>query len=122
MNLPNTPFDNLYKFLAIFGLVIIGYSAFFISSSTDKLYKEAFDFDKRREVYNREVINITEKPKTMEQLKDSVSIAVDMKYFEHKFDKYNKRNLSSFIIFQELQSAYLDLFFGISRCKYMRIR
>jgi hypothetical protein len=99
MNLPNLPFDNLYKFSALFGLVLIGYSVFFINASTEDLYKEAYELDERRGIYNSDIKLDIDTPRTKKLLKDSVSIAYNIKYFEHRLDKLPNKMYLFLILF-----------------------
>ncbi len=86
MNIPNLPFDNLYKFLAVFGLVLIGYGMFFILSFKDNIYSEANSIDKRKSQFNNEISTLEPSERTLKHEQDSISISYAIKLMRRKID------------------------------------
>lgn len=52
MTLPSLPTDNLYKFISIFGLVLLVFSAYMINDTQSKIYLKVDDYNVKNEILN----------------------------------------------------------------------
>lgn len=52
MTLPSLPTDNLYKFISIFGLILLVFSAYMINDTQSKIYLKVDDYNVKNEILN----------------------------------------------------------------------
>lgn len=81
MNLPNLPTDNLYKFAAIFGLVLVVFSSYMFNQTINNAYEFEDNLNAKSELYRLDSLGIHNS--------DSISIAkakvqIDKDYKQYK--------------------------------------
>jgi hypothetical protein len=91
MNIPNLPTDNLYKFSAIFGLVLIVLSSFMVSQTIDNAYQFEDNLNSKIAFYELDSLGI--------QNIDSINIAKSRVQIEKDYKQYNR-------IIRKLPSLY----------------
>lgn len=96
MNIPNLPTDNLYKFSAIFGLVLIVLSSFMVSQTIDNAYQFEDNLNSKIAFYELDSLGI--------QNIDSINIAKSRVQIEKDYKQYNR-------IIRKLPSLYYLYFF-----------
>lgn len=82
MNIPNLPTDNLYKFAAIFGLVLIVFSSFMFNQTIDNAYQFEDNLNAKTELHKLDSLQI--------QNTDSLSIAKTKIQIEKDYKQYKR--------------------------------
>ena len=103
MNIPSVPTDNLYKFWAIFGLILIVFSSYMLEQSNSVI------FTKLDKLEAKESINKLK----AEQDSTSVSVKIDKINFNTEY-KGVSRQADRFIKLYTLYLIFLILGFGLS--------
>ena len=90
MQLIKPPSDNLYKFIAIFGLVITIYCPYQTFTLVDSLYKQEYTIKLKEDLYNlikdNNKINL-ESEQGFKIKEDSIKIANEKKIFRYELDR-----------------------------------
>lgn len=89
MNIPNIPTDNLYKFLAISGLIIFIFFTYFAESTKEKYLNEFYILDKDNKILTLEKSVVPDDfDKLFEIKKDSVELVNRYTYLSKNWDKF----------------------------------
>src|SRR5260221_139892 len=95
MNVPSLPTDNLYKFLAVFGIILLIYSSYMLSESPLTIY-DTLDDLKAKESINK-----------LQHNQDSVSAKINQIQLENQLI-HLKRKADKLV---SLMTLYMILFF-----------
>ena len=106
MNLPNLPTDNLYKFLALFGLVITVSSTYFYVSETHRLEDFANQLDQTSAHLN---IKFDAIDNEQSHLKEKYTLLLDSDATkENRFEITNNIVADIDVVAQRLERARID--------------
>ena len=103
MEMPNLPTDNLYKFLAMFGLIILIFSSYMFIQEPEKLYSDIDKLQVREQLVkiqnqNDSLVARQRDLKTKnEYLQDSLELVTSLNGLQRKVDKLPGR-LNIYII------------------------
>lgn len=89
MNIPNIPTDNLYKFLAISGLIIFIFFTYFAESTKEKYLNEFYILDKDNKILTLEKSVVSNDfDKQLEIKKDSLELENRYTFLSKNWDKF----------------------------------
>lgn len=95
MEMPNLPTDNLYKFLALFGLILIVFSSYMFNQTPEKLYSDIDNLKVKEQLLKIKVHGDSFKGNQLvnnkiEHLKDSLEFDATLKGLQRKVDRFPK--------------------------------
>ncbi|QLG46033.1 hypothetical protein [Costertonia aggregata] len=108
MNIPSLPTDNLYKFIALFGLVIFSFSIYFSYQIEEKLWLENYKYAPKMQKLEREIYTIqNENILPHEVLKEMGH--EELKNYEELLQKIKKESEKKVAEANDIESNYDNL-------------